>query len=97
MQERQVRASLCRLEQGVGGKKCGSGKQYRRFTQGACKSANRGTVTKRKQRYRDPDPWRDQRGRTMSSSLGSVTRILRRYVCKSQVYFGTDGRINEGM
>ena len=27
MQERQVRASLCRLEQGVGGKNCGSGKQ----------------------------------------------------------------------
>ena len=36
---------FCRREQGVGSKKCGSGKQFIGSAQGACRSANRGTVT----------------------------------------------------
>ena len=41
VQERSGTSQCCQLEQGVGGKKCGSGKQVIVGAQGACKVAQR--------------------------------------------------------
>ena len=89
VQERQVQASLCRLEQGVHieGKNCGSGKQVIVGAPGACKSANRGTVT-------PTQAAPEKRNNVIVARMGDelLTDFYDAMFARHKVYFGTDGK-----